>query len=145
MPKPWAKYEVGFINHDKFRAMSANAICLWLEGKNYADDKLTDGVLPNYEVKHWRFYSKKNVDALTASVGNKPGTETPWAPLWEPHPDGWKMHDYLVHNDCRELALARKARAEAERAADRARKKAMRDAKHAGSPAGSPGRIRAES
>lgn len=121
--KPWARYEVGFINHDKFRAITPNAIGLWLEGKNYADDKLTDGRLPDYEVKHWRFHSKKSVALLTASCGLKPGTATPYAPLWEVVPAfGFQMHDYLQHNECREKALIRIANAEDEKAKEKQRK-----------------------
>lgn len=131
LAKPWARYEIGFINHDKFRAIPSNAICLWLEGKNYADTKQTDGLLPDYEVKHWRFYSKRNVDILLTSCGQKPGTDQPYAPLWEVHPVGFKMHDYLDHNDCREAVLARIARSEDERQKDRDRKASMRAAKAA--------------
>lgn len=107
MAKPWSRYEVDFINHEKFRAIHANAICLWIEGKNYADKNLTDGLLPAYEVKHWRFYSKKAVETLTTSIGTNTRTGQQFAPLWEVHPVGWKMHDYLGHNECREEVQAR--------------------------------------
>jgi len=106
--KPWAKYEVDFINHNKFQAISANAICLWIEGKNYADGQLTDGFLPRHVVKGFRFYSKKSIDLLMASAGPKSasGTER-YRPLWEATEHGWQMHDYLEHNDCREKTLER--------------------------------------
>lgn len=107
MGKPWARYEVGFINHDKFRALTGNAIALWLEGKNYADEKYTDGLLPLGTVKTFRFYGKKSVALLTTSCGENPGAGQPYAPLWEPHPVGFKMHGYLEHNDCREEVLQR--------------------------------------
>lgn len=134
--KLWARYEQGFINHDKFRAITANAIALWLEGKNYADTKLTDGLLPDYEVKLWRFHGKKSVALLTRSCGLKPGTTQPYAPLWEPVDGfGFKMHDYLEHNDCREVVQERIDKADAARelrnsnqAAYRERRKAERDA-----------------
>lgn len=108
MAKPWARYEVRWIKHDKFKALPANAICLWVEGKDYADDNLTDGLLPLYVVKHFRFFSKRNIDLLLKSIGAKhAGGGDVYAPLWEPHPLGYKMHDYLDHNECREEALAR--------------------------------------
>ncbi len=130
--KPWAKYEVNFINHDKFRAITANAICLWLEGKNYADDKLTDGLLPAYEVKHWRFYSQKSVALLTTSCGIKPGTDCPYAPLWESVDGfGFRMHNYLDHNECRDRALERIAQADRERELDREYKRRARATKQA--------------
>ena len=132
MPKPWAKYEIGFIGHDKFRAINANAICLWLEGKNYADSKLTDGLLPIYEVKLWRFYGPKALAMLTTSCGLKPGTSQFYAPLWEPVDGfGWMMHDYLAHNDCREEAQERIAQRERERERDREYKRLARAAKRA--------------
>lgn len=130
MAKPWAKYEVGFINHPKFRAINANAIALWLEGKNYADEKHTDGLLPIYEVKLWRFFSKKTVEMLTTSCGPKPGAECDYRPLWEVVPGfGFRMHDYLAHNDSRDVVLQRKADIEAERARDRQRKAEAREAR----------------
>jgi hypothetical protein len=133
MGKPWARYEIGFIKHDKFRAISSNAICLWLEGKDYADTKLTDGLLPDYEVKHWRFYSKKSVELLTHSCGVKPGTQTAYAPLWEVVEGfGFKMHDYLDHNPSRDETQARLAEKEKKREADRERLKRWRDAKRHG-------------
>lgn len=128
MAKPWARYEVNFINHDKFRAIPANAICLWLEGKNYADDKHTDGLLPDYEVKHWRFFGAKSVTQLTTSCGLKPGTDQPYAPLWDVVEGfGFKMHDYLQHNDCREKVQARIDKAEDERSRKKANQSEYRD------------------
>lgn len=126
--KLWARYEQGFVNHDKFRAITANAIALWLEGKTYADEKLTDGLLPEYEVKHWRFYGGRSVALLTRSCGIKPGTDQPYAPLWEVVEDfGFKMHDYLDHNDPREVVQARIAKADAGRAARNANQAAYRE------------------
>lgn len=136
--KPWARYEVGFINHDKFRAISANAIALWLEGKNYADGKLTDGLLPDYEVKHWRFYSRKSAGMLTVSCGIKPGTDQAYAPLWElVEGFGFKMHDYLAHNDTRDIALDRIAKAEDAKQKEAQRKAAWRAAKESKRASGS--------
>lgn len=127
MSKPWGRYEVNFINHDKFRSITSNAIALWIEGKNYADDKLTDGLLPAYEVKHWRFYGTKSLRLLTTSCGTKPGTDQAYAPLWEPVEGfGFKMHDYLDHNPCRDTAIARIDKAEASKEKERDRKAAWR-------------------
>lgn len=130
MPKPWAPYEVGFIDHPKFRALSGNAICLWIEGKNYCDDKLTDGLLPTHIVKQFRFWSKKNVTDLSMSCGPKNETDT-YAPLWETHPVGWKMHDYLEHNDGRDAVMARKGRVEDLKEKERQRKAEWRARKAA--------------
>jgi hypothetical protein len=49
--KPWARLEQNFINHQKFLALTSNAICLWLEGKNYCDMYQTDGMIPKIALK----------------------------------------------------------------------------------------------
>jgi hypothetical protein len=130
VPKPWAKYEVGFIEHPKFKGLNANAICLWIEGKNYCDLNMTDGLIPAHIVKQFRFSGKKSIDALLASVGPKNESES-YAALWEPHPIGYKMHGYLEYNDCREAVLARLEQAERNRELDREYKARARAAKKA--------------
>lgn len=132
MPKPWAKYQIGFIDSAKFHRLNANAIVLWLEGKNYADAHLTDGLLPIDVVKRFRFFSNKCVAMLTTSAGQKSANSPElYRPLWEAHPVGYKMHDYLEHNDCREEVLARMAQVDESRDVDRVRLKAWRAAKKA--------------
>lgn len=110
MPKPWGKYEIGYINGAKFLALTANAHSLWWEAKNYCDAQHNDGIFPKEALKTFRFYGQKAVELLTRSCGVKPNSE-PYAPLWEtldvggvPH---FKMHDYLDHNDCRDEVLER--------------------------------------
>ncbi len=129
MPKPWAKYEVDFINHPKFRALQANAICLWIEGKNYCDENMTDGLIPAHIVKQFRFSGKKSIEALLASCGLKNGADH-YAPLWEAHAiGGYKMHDYLEYNDSRDVVLGNIAKGKQRRVDDRERLKQWRDAK----------------
>ena len=128
MAKPWGRIELDYINHDKFRAINATAICLWHEGKNYCDLRLTDGLIPRATATRFRFFSKTAVVMLTTSAGPKPGTNEMYAPLWEEIDGfGWKMHDYLNHNDCRERVQARLARYEEEKNRKRANQKAWRD------------------
>lgn len=128
MAKPWSRYEVGFINHAKFHALSSNAICLWLEGKNHADLHLTDGYLPMATVKGFRFYSPKNLAALLTSAGQKDahGAEH-YRPLWEKHALGIKMHDYLDHNDCADTVKSRIAKADEDRKAAKERTRKWRE------------------
>lgn len=130
MGKPWARIQIGYWDHDKFAALNANAICLWHEGKNYCDKNFTDGLIPLAQVKNFRFFGKKAVEMLTTSCGAKPDGQ-PYAPLWESHPVGYKMHDYLEHNPCREQILDNIDKAEAKRKADRERLKQWREAKAA--------------
>lgn len=110
MPKPWAKLEQNFINHQKFLALNSNAICLWLEGKNYCDIYMTDGMIPKTALKTFRFEGPKAIELLTTSCGRKPNGEA-FAPLWEAVDVGgvgyYRMHDYLLHNDCRDEVLVR--------------------------------------
>lgn len=107
MAKPWARLEQNYINHPKFLALDASSICLWHEGKNYCDMHQTDGLIPREALKTFRFAGRRQVDALIVSCGPKPSGE-PWAPLWETSGTlGFKMHDYLDHNDCRDAVLAR--------------------------------------
>lgn len=110
MGKPWAKYEIGFLRHAKFLALTPNAICLWLEAKSYCDENFNDGIFPRTALQTFRFASPKSVQALILSCGQKPSGQ-PYAPLWEaidiggvPH---YRMHDYLEHNDCRDEVLER--------------------------------------
>jgi hypothetical protein len=136
--KPWAKYEIDFLDHSKFLALTANAICLWLEAKNYCDKYHTDGMFPKEALKTFRFNGRKSVELLMRSCGQKPDGE-PYAPLWEQVDLGeashYRMHDYLLHNDCREVVLARIAKADADRVLDRERKAGARAAKKAKSDA----------
>lgn len=106
MAKPWARLEIGYLDHPKFLALTANAICLWHEGKNYCEKFHTDGLIPKDALKLFRFAGQKSVAMLLTGYGQKPDG-TPYKPLWEKHPVGYKMHDYLVYNDCREEVLAR--------------------------------------
>lgn len=127
-PKPWSKLEIGYLNHPKFLALNANAICLWHEGKNYCDTHQTDGLVPRDAMKTFRFRGAKAIAMLLLSCGLKPDG-TPYAPLWSSHEVGYRMHDYLDHNDCREAVLARMDQAEKARELDREYKRRGRAAK----------------
>lgn len=129
MAKPWSRTEIGYLGHRKFLALTANAICLWHEGKQYCDTHLTDGLIPKEALKLFRFFGTKSLSLLMTSCGNKPDG-SPFAPLWEAHDVGYRMHDYLDHNDCREKVLARiddaKDAAELRRAANAKRQQELR-------------------
>lgn len=138
MAKPWAKLEQNYINHPKFLALPANAICLWHEGKNYCDVYQTDGMIPRQALKTFRFNGLKGVEALTRSCGLKPNSE-PYAPLWEALDIGgvayFRIHDYLLHNDSRDEVLARiedaDDQAELRRAANKERQRKFREERKA--------------
>jgi hypothetical protein len=134
LAKPWAKYEIGFLRHAKFLALTSNAICLWLEAKSYCDEHLTDGLFPRTALRTFRFNGSKSVDSLMRSCGLKPNGDA-YAPLWEAVDIGGvsyvRMHDFLLHNDCREVRQKGMAAADARREADKQRKAAARAAKEA--------------
>ena len=121
-PKPWAKVEIGYMDHPKFLALSGNAISLWHEGKNYCDKFNTDGLIPRDALKLFRFAGKKSIDMLTVSCSTPKPDGSPYAPLWEVHLVGYRMHDYLDHNDCRDAVLARMEHADERRQTERDRK-----------------------
>lgn len=120
MAKPWGRYEIGYIRHPKFLILTGNATALWWEGKNFCDEHLTDGLIPTEALKMFRFRGAKSLALLTKSCGLKPDG-TPYAPLWERQPAGFRMHDYLEHNDTREKVIARQDAANERRMADRQR------------------------
>lgn len=128
MGKPWARIEIGYLSHPKFLALSAHAICLWHEGKNYCAMHHTDGFIPKHALKAFRFGSAASVSALLKSCGEKPNGE-PYGPLWEDLPTAYHMHDYLEHNDPRERVLNRIEKANNKREADRERLRKWREAR----------------
>jgi hypothetical protein len=128
MAKPWARTRIGYMRHPKFLALSGNAISLWHEGKDYCDEHHTDGLIPRDALRTFRFNGRATVDSLMRSCGQKPDG-TPYAPLWEPHTVGFRMHDYLDHNDCRDAILARIKGADDRRKAERDRKAEWRQKK----------------
>ena len=126
----WMRLEVAYIDHPKFLPLSADAICLWHEGKSYCEKHLTDGLIPSAAIKTFRFYTKARMTELTRSIGKKPNGRDDYAPLWEIVSGfGFKMHDYLEHNDCREDALRRMAKAKGEKDRKRQNQQAYRDRK----------------
>lgn len=127
--KPWARIEIGYLNHPKFLWLNANAICLWHEGKQYCDMHLTDGLIPRDALKTFRFAGRKSVAMLLSTCLTPRPDGTPYTPLWEAHPVGYKMHDYLDHNECRDAVLARLEQADESRSVDRERLKRWRAAK----------------
>lgn len=107
MGKPWAKIEIGYLDHPKFQALNANAIALWHEGKQYCDRFNTDGFIPTDVAKRFRFGGKKSILMLTTAINFPKPEGGRYAALWEIHLVGYKMHDYLDHNDCRDEVLTR--------------------------------------
>jgi 5-methylcytosine-specific restriction endonuclease McrA len=117
----WMRLEVSYIDHPKFLALSDGAFRLWHEGKSYCEKHLTDGLIPRVAAKGFRTFNDKRRKELQTPVKGYQ------SPLWESHDVGFFMHDYLDHNDSRELARARINKSTEERVANRRRKDVGRD------------------
>src|SRR5262245_18003438 len=113
LAKPYAKVESGYTKHRKFIVLDAWAISLWHEAKDWCATHHTDGLIPRDALKAFRYARKAAVEQLLTAI--VPHGDGLLAPLWEIHEIGFKMHDYLEHNDCREVVLARIADADDKR------------------------------
>ena len=73
-----------------------NPFTLWVWGLSHCQTHLTDGIIVTDVIP------KKALKAAAELVRRR---------LWEVHDLGWKVHDYLVWNDCRDLVVDRQAKA----------------------------------
>lgn len=105
----------------KITALSDSAFRLWVRGLCYCQTALTDGLIPRSALKEMGA-RRKDVDELSAPQ------VTGQAPLWESHDIGFKVHDYLAWNDCRDKVRDRQAKAKQRKEEYEARKKAEREA-----------------
>lgn len=128
----WMRLEVSYIDHPKFLALTDGAFRLWHEGKSYCEKHLTDGMMPLVAVTGFRHFTERRSTELQTAI---PGF---LAALWEQCAVGLRMHDYLDHNDARDVALKRIAgkkeendRKRQNQAAFRARKKSERNRENA--------------
>src|SRR5262245_15468920 len=147
LAKPYAKVEIGYTKHPKFIVLDAWAFSLWHEAKDWCAMHHTDGLIPRDALKAFKYARKAAVvQLLTAVVPHGNGL---LAPLWEIHEIGFKMHDYLEHNDCREVVLARIADADDKRELrnlkNRDRQRAFRERRKAAIEAKLNGECNAES
>lgn len=119
----WMRLEVSYIDHPKFLALSDRAFRLWHEGKSYCEKHLTDGLIPKAAARGFRHYTEGCRKELQTPI------QSDAAALWEDHAVGFKMHDYLDHNDSREEALDRMSRSKAEKERKKQDQQAYRDRK----------------
>lgn len=97
----WVKLHDGAMGNLKIVSLSDSAFRLWVKGLCYCQTNLTDGLIPGPALKDLGA-KKRDIEILsTPQVEGR-------APLWEPHLiGGFKVHDYLLWNDCRETVLKR--------------------------------------
>jgi hypothetical protein len=123
---PWVKLDDQFADHPKIAAAGPLASWLHVCGLCYCARFLTDGFIPNGQIR--KLADLDNTVELAdklVEVG-----------IWEKVEGGYQIHDYLEYNPSREQVLAtRQARAEAgavggqQAAASKAQAKAKQNAK----------------
>lgn len=118
----WVRIHDGAMQNMKISKLSDSAFRLWVRGLCYCQTALTDGLIPREALREMGA-KRKDIDMLASVLvaGRQP--------LWEPHVIGFKVHDYLSWNDCREKVVERQEEARARKAAYDARKKAEREVK----------------
>lgn len=92
----WVRLDDRAMTHPKIIGLSDKAFRLWVWGLSYAQQHLTDGLLPKDAVPA---RDRRAVEALLSQV------------LWERHSVGFKIHDYLDWNDSREIVLKKRSEA----------------------------------
>lgn len=104
----------------KIMRLSDSAFRLWVKGLCYCQTHLTDGLIPREWLREVRA-KRGDVDFLSSVIVDGK------SPLWERIEGfGFKCHDYLSWNDCREKVLERQADAKARRDAYDAKKRAAK-------------------
>lgn len=94
----WVRIDDGVPHHRKFLQAGPAACWLWVCAVAYSQRQLTDGIVSREAVPTLGVASPKKLLDKLVTVG-----------LLDVHTLGWKVHDYLDHNDSRDVALAKKA------------------------------------
>lgn len=111
---PFIRLSDNYIDHPKFIVLSDRAFRLWHEGMAYCRKHQTDGLIPALALNGFRYAKKDAVKELSVTE----------APLWETvEAFGFRVHDYLEWNDCREVEQKRQKES-------RDRTKRWRDGSH---------------
>ena len=94
----WVRIHDGALGHPKITGLIdlRNPFTLWVWGLTHCQMHLTDGLIVR--------------DAIQKSA-LKAAEELVRRRLWEGHDLGWKVHDYLRWNDCREKVVDRQDKA----------------------------------
>lgn len=106
----------GISRHPKLLAAGAEAAWLWVAAIDYCRDQLTDGFLPEHAV---------HTLGLFRSQPTKLAFRLVEVGLLEACEGGWKVHDYLDHNDSRNDVKAKKKENAERQRAFRSRQRGM--------------------
>jgi hypothetical protein len=111
----WAPIDLAYFRNPKTLAAGLHGRALHLASILYSAEHKTDGHI-----------SADAVRVVLRDAGVSPRTieHVERAGLWVPNGDGWYVHDYLDHNDSREVVEANVART---RAMDAERKRRQRE------------------
>jgi hypothetical protein len=133
----WAKLDDAILDNPKIIAVGLFGFALHAAAITWCCRNLTDGVVPLgvpvrlFDLSHVR-YDKANPLALTMGSSSMAGAtglpveliieELKAVGLWEEHPEGWLIHDFLEFNPSKAEILAKRAKNTEKVAAKRARK-----------------------
>lgn len=116
----WVRIHDGAMGNLKILRLSDSAFRLWVIGLCYCQTHLTDGLIPREALRQLGA-KRKDVDMLSTQLVEGKSA------LWEPIEGfGFKVHDYLTWNDCREKVVERQTEAKRRRDEYEARKRAAR-------------------
>lgn len=116
----WVRIHDGAMQNLKIARLSNSAFRLWIRGLCYCQTALTDGLIPREALRDMGARRKDVDDLNTVLVEGL-------APLWETHPIGFKVHDYLSWNDCRDKVVERQIKAKKRKDEWEARRNAERE------------------
>lgn len=132
----WVRIHDGAMGNLKILRLTDSAFRLWVRGLCYCQTHLTDGLIPREALREMGA-KRKDVDML-----NQPQVDGK-APLWETHDIGFKAHDYLAWNDCREVVVDRQTKAKERKEAWQVKQRAEREQKRNAVPNAVPNTLAA--
>lgn len=105
----WVRIHDGALSNPKITGLIdlRNPFTLWVWGLSHSQMHLTDGII---------------VTEAVPKLALKAAAELVRRRLWETHDLGWKVHNYLRWNDCREVVMDRQTKAKDRKEAWRAKR-----------------------
>lgn len=99
----WVRIADNALSHPKLAGLVRldHPFDLWVWSLTHSQAHITDGLIVREAV------GKRSLNAAAILVARG---------LWETHTVGWKVHDYLDWNDCREVVLERQERVKEQKA-----------------------------
>jgi hypothetical protein len=92
----WVRIEENALTHRKIIGLTDGAFRLWVAGLAHCQQHLTDGLILRLVLCTLVGMTRKRVDELVT------------AGLWVADPEGFRVNDYLGHNESREVVLQKR-------------------------------------